>query len=125
MDPLLPLATAAALALGITGLGGYQHYGMFSCEGRFGRFASNGQLDAMPSQLTFIIDWQMPGVVTDSGIPGRITAWTPLELAFDIQYPAYKASYFINRIDGSISETSNFGGVFRGACDLTPVDTKF
>ena len=126
---------AAVLALGMTGFNwlsdltasigfGYQHYGRFYCEGRFGTF-SNGQLDAMPSQLTFVVDWQMPGVVTDTGVAGRITAITPLEVAFDVQYPAFRASYFISRIDGAITETSNFGGAFRGRCTLTPLDTAF
>jgi hypothetical protein len=114
---------AVVAGLGMTGFG-YQHYGTFRCDGQFGRFA-NGHLASMPSQLTFVIDWQMPGIVTDTGIPGRITAWTPIELAFDVEYPTYKASYFINRIDGSISETSNFGGLFHGVCDLTPLETKF
>src|ERR1700733_5353795 len=123
MDPLAALA-AAALALGIPPIGGYQHYGMFYCEGRFGRFVDN-QLASEPSQLTFVIDWQIPAIVTDTGGPGRITAWTPIELVFDFQYPTYKASYFINRIDGTISQTGNFNGVFRGTCDLKPAETRF
>ena len=123
MAPMDPLATlqAALLALGISS---YQHYGMFNCQGSFGRFA-DGHLASMPSQLTFVIDWQIPAIVTDDGTPGRITAWTPLEVAFDVQYPTYQASYFIDRIHGSIRETSNYGGVFYGTCGLKPLETKF
>ena len=124
MDPTSPIA-AALLALGSTGIFGYQHYGAFYCEGRFGQFRADGQLSSEPSQLTFVIDWQMPGIVTDTGIPGQITAITPIAVAFDVQYPAYKVRYFINRIDGTITETGNFSGAFRGTCDLTPVQTRF
>jgi hypothetical protein len=85
MDPIATLQ-AAVLALGI---GSYQHYGAFNCQGSFGRFA-DGHLASMPSQLTFVIDWQIPAIVTDDGTPGRVTNWTPLELAFDVQYPTYK-----------------------------------
>jgi len=120
MDPLATLS-AALLALGI---GGYQHYGEFDCQGSFGRFA-DGHLASMPSKLTFVIDWQGPAIVADDGTPGRITAWTPLELAFDVAYPTYKASYFIDRIHGSIRETSNYGGTFYGTCALKPLETKF
>jgi hypothetical protein len=123
---------AAFFALAMTGASwlpsypasGYQPYGQLYCEGRFGRFAY-GQLASEPSQLTFVIDWQGPAIVTDTGIAGRITSWTPLQLSFDIQYPTYRASYFISRIDGTISQTGDFNGVFRGTCDLGPLDTRF
>jgi hypothetical protein len=124
MDPTSPFA-AALVALGSTGIFGYQHYGTFNCEGRFGQFYSSGMLSSEPGQLAFVIDWQMPGIVTDTGVPGRITAITPIAFSFDVQYPTFKASYFINRLDGTITETSNFGGAFRGTCDLTALQTRF
>jgi hypothetical protein len=116
------LATAA-LALGTTGFG-YQQSGVLSCQGSFGRFA-DGHLTAMPSQLTFVIDWQIPAITTDMGRPGRITVLTSREIAFEVQYESYTASYRISRIDGSISQTSNYGGVFHGSCDLQPLETRF
>jgi hypothetical protein len=124
MDPNSPIAAALA-ALGSTGIFGYQHYGTVSCEGRFGQFYSSGMLSSEPGQLTFVVDWQMPGIVTDTGVAGRITAITPITVAFEVQYPTFKANYFINRIDGTITETSNFGGAFRGTCDLNSLRTRF
>lgn len=123
---------AAFLALGMTGFGspavaqvsGYQQYGMFSCVGRFATFVRR-QIDTEPSQLTFVIDWLTPAIVTDRGVPGRVTSVTPLQVTFDIQYPTYHASYFISRIDGTISQTGESNGVFRGTCDLTPLATRF
>jgi hypothetical protein len=115
---------AAVLAIGMTGFG-YQQPGLLSCEGRFGRFGSNGFLIAMPSQLSFLVDWLTPAISTDTGTLGRITALTPVELTFEIQYENYRANYRVSRIDGTISERSNFGGVFYGICDLRSLETKF
>jgi hypothetical protein len=114
----------AIVAIGMTGFG-YQQPGLLSCEGRFGRFASNGFLVAMPSQLSFVVDWLTPAIATDAGTLGRITALTPAELAFDIQYESYRANYRVSRIDGTISERTNFGGIFYGICDMRPLSTKF
>jgi hypothetical protein len=114
---------AAVAALALTGFG-YQQPGLLSCQGSFGQFA-NGFLVAMPSQLNFVVDWLTPAIVTDTGTPGRIIALTPLELAFEIRYADYAAYYRVNRIDGSISQTSNLGGSFYGICELKPLETKF
>jgi hypothetical protein len=116
--------SAAILAIGMTGFG-YQQPGLLSCEGRFGQFGSNGFLVAMPSRLSFVVDWLTPAISTDTGTLGRITALTPIELAFEIQYESYRANYRVSRIDGTISERSNFGGVFYGTCDLRSLETKF
>ena len=114
---------AAALALAATGFGPPQPE-LFACHGSFAILA-RGFVTGRPSELNFVVDWQAPSIATDTGRPGRITALTVLEVAFEVQYDTYKAAYRINRIDGTISQTSNFGGLFRGVCELKPLRTKF
>jgi hypothetical protein len=115
---------AAALALGTTGFGLPQQTGLLSCEGSFGEFA-NGFLVNKPSQLRFVVDWVTPAVATEGGRPGHITELTRTVLAFEVQYVGYKAFYYVNRIDGTISQVSSLGGRFTGICDLKSLDTKF
>lgn len=112
----------AALALAATGFGNAPE--MVACHGSFATLA-RGFVTGRPSELNFVVWWETPAIATDTGRTGRITALTALEIAFEVQYDTYKAIYRINRIDGTISQTSNFGGVFRGVCELTPLRTKF
>ncbi len=52
-------------------------------------------------------------------------AITPTYLDFDMPYRDYVARYRVNRIDGSVSEASIYGGVFWGECEVERVATKF
>ncbi|HYM73783.1 MAG TPA: hypothetical protein VET89_12435 [Stellaceae bacterium] len=117
-----PRLAAATLALAATGAS--YPGSLLSCHGSFGKFA-NGFLVAKPSQLKFIVDWQTPRISAEAGWPGRIIALTPIEIVFDIQYDGYKATYRVSRADGSITESSSLGGVFRGVCDLKALETRF
>jgi hypothetical protein len=108
--------TAAALGPGDPSL--------LACHGDFGRFA-NKQYVARVSERDFIVYWAAGQVTTDTGEPGRVLAITPTYLDFDMPYREYVARYRVNRIDGSVSEASNYGGVFWGNCDVGPVSTKF
>jgi hypothetical protein len=113
----------AVLALATTGLAP-QPPQLLACHGDFGQFA-NGFLVARPMELDFVVDWTTPSVATTGGIWGRITALTALELAFDIQYEGYRATYRVNRVDGTISQRPNIGGAFSGNCELQPFTKKF
>jgi hypothetical protein len=97
---------------------------LLACHGDFGRFADK-QLVARPSELDFIVYWAAGRVTTDTGEEGQVLAITPTYLDFDMPYRGYIARYRVNRIDGSVSEASNFGGVFWGECEVGPVSTKF
>jgi hypothetical protein len=115
---------AATLALGMAGFG-YQQPGLLVCEGDFAQFA-NGFMVARPMELHFVVDWLAPSVVpTDGGGPGRIIALTSLELSFEVSYEGYRVAYHVNRIDGSISQRPNLGGVFFGDCDMRALGTRF
>jgi hypothetical protein len=118
-------AAAAALALGTTGFVDQQPPVLLACHGDFAQFA-NGFMVARPMALHFVVDWLAPTVVpTDGGSPGRILALTALELTFEVQYEGYRVAYHVNRIDGTISQRPNLGGVFFGSCDTKPVTTRF
>ena len=119
----------AALLLGLTSCGSVPPWvisqpALLACHGDFGQFA-NGFMVARPMELNFVLDWQVPVVATSGGIPGRIISLTPYELTFEIQYPGYKDLYHINRIDGTIQEHPNVGGIFSGRCDLGQLQQKF
>jgi len=124
MDIYAPLQ---AIGVALLSLGAGQHApapALLSCHGKFVEFAE-GQPSAIRPSLDFVIDWRGPAIATDTGLPGRITALTPLAIDFEVQYPDYLAHYRVNRIEGTISEASNFGGLYRGACELGPLITKF
>lgn len=108
----------------LTAAFGTPQAGLLSCRGDFGEFAQ-GQLAARPSELNFVVDWNAPTIFTETGRAGTITALTPISVAFEVQYADYTAAYWINRRDGSIAETSNFGGKFWGECALKPLATRF
>jgi hypothetical protein len=115
------LAVGFALAM----LGAQDHKPeVLSCRGSFGRFA-NGTLVDKPSRLNFVVDWLAPTIATAGGRPGRITALSKTELDFAVQYDGYRASYQVNRIDGSIREAGTLGSVFSGICEVKPLTTKF
>ena len=97
---------------------------LLACHGDFGRFA-NKQLVARQSELDFIVYWAAGKVTTDTGEEGKVLAITPTYLDFDMPYRDYVARYRVNRIDGSVSQASNVGGVFWGECIVGPVATKF
>ena len=97
---------------------------LLACHGDFGRFADK-QYVARESERDFIVYWAAGAVTTDLGEPGQVLAITPTSLVFDMPYPEYVARYRVNRSDGSISERSNFGGVFWGNCDVGPVTTRY
>ena len=116
---------AAVLALGMTGFGDQPAPPvLLACNGDFGKFA-NGFLVARPMELNFVVDWQKPVVATSSGNVGRIITLTPYELSFEIQYDGYKVIYDINRIEGTIRQWPNIGGVFSGRCEEQPLRQKF
>jgi hypothetical protein len=98
--------------------------GVLVCRGSFGAFAKN-RLVATPSQLNFVIDWAAPYIATDTGRPGVIVVLNPYEIVFDIRYDDYLARYRINRLDGSIQQTTPLGGLFVGRCTLSPVQFRF
>jgi hypothetical protein len=98
---------------------------MLVCHGDFAQFA-NGFMVARPMELHFLVDWLAPWVVpTDGGATGRVIALTPLEFSFEVQYEGYRVAYHVNRVDGSISQRPNLGGVFSGKCDMQPLATRF
>lgn len=124
MDVFAPLQ---ALGVALLTLGaGHPSAGpaLLSCHGKFVEFA-DGQPSAIRPSLDFIVDWRVPTIETESGLPARIVALTPQTIAFDVRYPEYLAHYRINRIDGTIAESSNFGGLYRGDCALGPVINRF
>jgi hypothetical protein len=128
MDRYARLA-AAALALGLAGCDYLQSRalvqpGLLVCQGDFGQFA-NGFMVARPMELKFVVDWLAPSVVTDSGTPGRIIALTSIELSFEVPYEGYRVAYHVNRIDGTISQRPNLGGVFSGRCAMKPLEQTF
>jgi hypothetical protein len=98
--------------------------GLLICRGSFGKFAKN-RLIAEPSQINFLVDWRVPAISTDTGRPGTIVTLDPYEIMFDVTYDDYHARYRINRVDGSIAETTPLGGVFVGQCGLRPLQTRF
>ena len=99
---------------------------LLACHGDFAQFA-NGFMVARPMQLNFIVDWQTPLVVPASGggSQGRIIALSPLEFSFEVQYEGYRTAYHVNRVDGTISQRPNLGGVFFGNCEMRPYATRF
>jgi len=98
--------------------------GLLTCRGDFAEFA-RGTVSARVSDLNFVVDWNAPTIFTETGRPGKITAATPISVAFEVQYPDYTAAYWINRRDGSIAEMSNFGGRYWGECAMRPLATRF
>ncbi|MGH7092863.1 MAG: hypothetical protein ACREFB_04950 [Stellaceae bacterium] len=124
MDIFAPLQ---AIGVALLSLGAGHHAApptLLSCHGKFVEFV-DGQPSMIRPSVDFVVDWRRPAIVTDTGRPGRITALTSLAIDFDMQYPGYLAHYRVNRIDGTISEASNFGGLYRGDCALGPLITKF
>jgi hypothetical protein len=97
---------------------------LLACHGDFGRWA-NKQLAARQSEVDFIVYWGAGKITTDTGEEGKLLALTPLYLDFDVPYADYVARYRVNRIDGTVSQASNFGGVFWGNCEIGPVPTRF
>lgn len=97
---------------------------LLACHGDFGRFADKQYVARVPER-DFIVYWGAAKITTDTGEPGTVLAITPTYLDFDMPYRGYTARYRVNRIDGSVSEASNYGGVFWGECDLGPVPLKF
>lgn len=99
---------------------------LLACHGDFGRFA-NKQLVARVAERDFVVYWGAGKVTTDTGEEGRVLAITPTYLDFDMPYRGgeYVDRYRVNRIDGTVSEASNYGGVFWGECDVGPVWTKY
>lgn len=97
---------------------------LLACHGDFGRWADK-QLVARQSEVDFVVYWAAGKVTTDTGEEGRVLAITPTYLDFDMPYRDYVARYRVNRIDGTVSQASNYGGVFWGECDVGPVWTKF
>jgi hypothetical protein len=97
---------------------------LLACHGDFGRFADK-QLVARVAERDFVVYWAAGKVTTDTGEEGQVLAITPTYLDFDMPYRDYVARYRVNRIDGSVSEASIYGGVFWGECDVGPVATKF
>jgi hypothetical protein len=121
---------AAALLLGLTSCDYYaapwvvEQPALLACHGNFGQFA-NGFMVARPMELNFAADWLIPSIATSGGTPGHIISLTPYEVTFEIQYAGYKALYHINRIEGTIQQLPNVGGVFSGRCDQLPLRQKF
>jgi hypothetical protein len=97
---------------------------LLACHGDFGRFADK-QFVARQAELDFIVYWSAGKVTTDTGEEGKVLAITPTHLDFDMPYHDYVARYRVNRIDGTVSQASNYGGVFWGACEVGPVSTRF
>jgi hypothetical protein len=123
----------AALAIGMTGfdffgqafLGPAPPVMVLACSGDFGQF-SNGFLVARPSELNFIVDWRVPSVYpVNGGSATQILSVNSAELSFVVQYEGYRAAYWINRLDGTISQRPNIGGVYFGRCDPRPYEQKF
>jgi len=123
----------AALAIGMTGfdffgqafLGPAPPVVVLDCAGDFGQFA-NGFLVARPSQLDFIVDWRVPSVYpVNGGGATRILSINSAELSFEVQYEGYRAAYYVNRLDGTISQRPNLGGVFFGRCAPKPYAPQF
>lgn len=98
---------------------------LLACHGDFARFADK-QYVARVAERDFLVYWGAGKVTTDTGDMGQVLAITPTYLDFDMRYRGdYVARYRVNRIDGSVSEAGNYGGLFWGECDLGPVSTKF
>jgi hypothetical protein len=97
---------------------------LLACHGDFARFA-NKQIVARVAERDFVVYWEAAKVTTDTGDEGRVLAITPTYLDFDMAYRDSVARYRVNRIDGTVSEASNYGGIFWGECDVGPVLTKF
>jgi len=124
----------AALAIGMTGfdffgqaflLGPAPPVVVLDCGGDFGQFA-NGFLVARPSQLDFIVDWRVPSVYpVNGGGATRVLSINSAELSFEVQYEGYRAAYYVNRLDGTISQRPNLGGVFFGRCAPKPYAPQF
>lgn len=94
------------------------------CRGMFGKFANNMLIDE-PARLSFVIDWQVPVIVTDTGRYAEILALNPYEIAFVVHYDDYQAHYRINRVDGTISQATPLGGLFHGQCELNALRFRF
>jgi hypothetical protein len=98
---------------------------VLACSGDFGQF-SNGFIVARPSELNFIVDWRVPSVYpVNGGSATQILSLNTAELSFVVQYEGYRAAYWINRLDGTISQRPNIGGVYFGRCDPRPFEQKF
>jgi hypothetical protein len=97
---------------------------LLACHGDFGRFA-NKQLVARVSERDFLVYWAAGRITTETGEEGRMLAITPTYIDFDMPYRGYVARYRVNRIDGSVSEASNYGGLFWGECDVERLSTRF
>ena len=98
---------------------------LLACHGDFAQFR-NGFMVARPMELNFVVDWLAPSVVpVEGGGPAKIIALSSLELTFEIPYEGYKAVYRVNRVDSTISQRPNLGGVFSGYCGLRPYTTNF
>jgi len=97
-----------------------------ACQGDFIRL-KNGFPYTRPMQLNFAVYWtsETPAIIPlEDGAPAQVLSVTPLELSFLVQYRGYKATYRLNRVDGSFTQRPNFGGVFSGACEFEPLVTR-
>jgi hypothetical protein len=98
---------------------------VLACSGDFGQFA-NGFLVARPSRVDFIVDWRVPSVYpVNGGGATQILSVNSAELSLEVQYEGYQAAYYVNRLDGAISQRPNLGGVFVGRCYPKPFQPKF